>query len=230
MHSSIQSSIEPVRSRPKISKPARESKPEWLSLKEASEFLGVHFATLRSWADDGEMRAYRTPGGHRRFHLADLRHFLEQHALQPVDYTEAGLVKAAVDRTRLELQKVEHTPVQWHYALEEAAHDQRRERGRQLFALAIAFMLKPTQRPRLLEEGHKLGWEYGYEARIHKVGLVAAGRAVQFFRNQLVQAIRNEEQPELTDASDPQIHRLLDQFLDEVLYAVLDGYEQNPAG
>ena len=38
----------------------------WLTLKEACDFLGVHYTTLRSWADKGEISVFRTPGGHRR--------------------------------------------------------------------------------------------------------------------------------------------------------------------
>jgi hypothetical protein len=71
------------------------------------------------------------------------------------------------------------------------------------------------------------------EAGLSKVSLVATGRAVRFFRSQLVQAVRHEENPNLVDADDLRIQMLIDQFLDEVLYAVLEGYERaslNPAG
>jgi len=46
--------------------------PEWLSLDEAAKRLKVHPTTLREWADKGRIRAYRTPGGHRRFSEADV--------------------------------------------------------------------------------------------------------------------------------------------------------------
>jgi hypothetical protein len=58
------------------------------------------------------------------------------------------------------------------------------------------------------------------------VGLAATGRAVRFFRSQLIEAVRSEEQSGGMDADDVRIQWLIDQFLDEVLYAVLDGYEQ----
>src|SRR6266496_1212828 len=46
--------------------------PGWLTLHEASERLDVHPATLRQWADRGRVRAFRTPGGHRRFSAEDV--------------------------------------------------------------------------------------------------------------------------------------------------------------
>ena len=88
--------------------------------------------------------------------------------------------------------------------------------------------MKPTQRERILAEGHRLGEEYGREAYQNGVNLADSGRAVRFFRNQLVQAVRAEEAPELLNADDLRIQQQLDLFLDEVLYAVLKGYEQPP--
>lgn len=56
---------------PHPSLPAAAS-DEWLRLGPASRMLGVDPDTLRRWADDGRVRAYATPGGHRRFAQADL--------------------------------------------------------------------------------------------------------------------------------------------------------------
>jgi excisionase family DNA binding protein len=204
---------------------------QWLTLKDASEFLGVHFTTLRAWADGGEIRVFRTPGGHRRFSLADLRRFLDERATQGLVKSETALVEAAVGLVRRELESLPQEQANWNHPLsDEAANNSRRHRGRQLFTLAITYVMKPSQRPRLMEEGRKLGREYGREARQSNVGLAATGRAVRFFRSQLIQAVRSEEQSGGMDADDVRIQWLIDQFLDEVLYAVLDGYEQDDAG
>src|SRR2546430_9374328 len=53
--------------------------PTWLSLDEAAKRLSVHPATLREWADKGQIRTFRTPGGHRRFSEVDVAH-LGAHA------------------------------------------------------------------------------------------------------------------------------------------------------
>ena len=42
----------------------------WLTIREASSLIGVSVATLRRWCDAGEVRAFTTPGGHRRFERA----------------------------------------------------------------------------------------------------------------------------------------------------------------
>jgi excisionase family DNA binding protein len=199
--------------------------PRWLTLKEASDFLGVHFTTLRTWADKGEIPVFRTPGGHRRFSLDDLRRFLLQRSHVAVP-DEHGLVHSAVDRTRQELERNLPMAQDWRYPLQGEAEQARRQRGRQLFALAVSFVLKPAQSERLLDQGRELGREYGREAAAGGVGLAETGKAVQFFRSQLVAAVHHREGADAPDADDLRIQQQIDHFLNEVLYAVLDGYEQ----
>jgi len=43
-----------------------------LALGAASRLLGVHPDTLRRWSDEGRVRTYLTPGGHRRFDRGSL--------------------------------------------------------------------------------------------------------------------------------------------------------------
>ena len=50
----------------------------WLSVQEASAMLGVSPATLRRWSANGEVEAFTTPGGHRRFSLSTLKALLQQ--------------------------------------------------------------------------------------------------------------------------------------------------------
>lgn len=206
------------------------TKPQWLTLKEASDFLGVHFTTLRSWADKGEIQVFRTPGGHRRFSSADLRRFLDERVDRPDPADQNSVIENAIQRVHQEMARLSQGSTEvmpWYYALDDDATVIRRNRGQRLFALALSFVMKPTQRDRILGEGRRLGFEYGSEAHSNKVNLVESGRAVRFFRNQLVQAVRAEETPELLNADDIRIQQQIDLFLDEVLYAVLEGYEHS---
>lgn len=199
--------------------------PQWLTLSEASDFLGVHYTTLRTWADNGDIPVFRTPGGHRRFSAADLRRFLADRNASTALSDSGALVDVAVGRVRAQIQQQE---MAWLQTADEQTRDLRRERGRQLFGLAISFVMKPQQRDRILEDGRMLGWEYGREAALGGITLSATGRAVQFFRNQLSDVVRDSSDG--LDAEDLHIRQLLNQFLDEVLYAVLDGYEGTLAG
>ncbi|MCB0071228.1 MAG: helix-turn-helix domain-containing protein [Caldilineaceae bacterium] len=195
--------------------------PQWLTLSEASDFLGVHYTTLRSWADNGDIPVFRTPGGHRRFSVGDLRRFLADRNASTALANSGELLDVAVGRVREQIQQQGMT---WLHGGDEDVRDLRRERGRQLFGLAVSYVMKAQQRDRILEDGRMLGWEYGHEAALGGITLSTTGRAVQFFRNQLSEVVRDSS--EGLDEEDLQIRQLLNHFLDEVLYAVLDGYEK----
>lgn len=201
------------------------SQRQWLTLKDASDVLGVHFTTLRTWADNGEIQVFRTPGGHRRFSVTDLRRFLKERVERETGANQPSVVETAIQQVQAEMAKLPREELPWRYPLDDDAKVLRRNRGQQLFALALSYVMKPQQRDRILAEGHRLGEEYGREAYHNGVNLADTGRAVRFFRNQLVQAVRAEEAPELVNADDLRIQQHIDHFLDEVLYAVLRGYE-----
>jgi excisionase family DNA binding protein len=56
-------------------KNAGQNQEEIVSISEASHLLGVNEATLRQWTDEGKLKAFITPGGHRRYYRADLKKF-----------------------------------------------------------------------------------------------------------------------------------------------------------
>ena len=47
-------------------------KDKIFSISGAAEHLGVSALTLRKWVAQTKVRAFRTPGGHRRFRKSDL--------------------------------------------------------------------------------------------------------------------------------------------------------------
>ena len=205
---------------------ADPSAPQWLTLSEAADFLGIHFSTMRSWADKGEIRVFRTPGGHRRFSAADLRRFLEERAHGTDLANVEVIMESALVKVRAEMDKMPLDQAVWRANVSEQDRQSRRDRGRQLFALALSFILKPGQQVRLLEDGRHLGRDYGEDAARTGISLAETGRAVQFFRTQLLNAVRDGDERSPLDVEDVRIQRAIDQFLDEILYAVLDGYEQ----
>ena len=54
-----------------------------LSIKEASEFLGVSIDTLRRWERAGKITSFRTEGGHRRYEKKDLIKFKKDDSVEP---------------------------------------------------------------------------------------------------------------------------------------------------
>lgn len=200
----------------------------WMTLSEASNLLGVHPTTLRRWADQREVPCFRTPGGHRRFREEDLRAFLDarRRPVSPPAAPEA-LVQDLVQRTRRDMREGSVAREPWHAAFDEADRAARRQSGRRLLGLAIQYTLRATGRERILEEGRRIGRQYGQDAARRGLSLVDTSKAFLFFRETLIRATR----PGLLtrgqyDAEDVHIHRSVREFLDQVLFAMLEAYER----
>lgn len=216
------------RMKPKTRSTGRDSHERtWLTLGQAAEFLGVHPATLRRWADDGEVPCIRTPGGHRRFLEEGLHLFLSGQAEPAHDAPSAGLERSLVLDTRRQLRSPEAREMSWHKAFREEDLADRRASGRRLLGLAIQFTSRSTGREAILTQARSIGNAYGRDAFARGLSVVDLTKAFLFFRESLIRSAR----PGLSergryDAEDVHIHRSLRQFLDEVLFATMAGYEE----
>ena len=136
------------------------SNSEWVSLGEAAEIIGVHPATIRNWAERGELPCRRTPGGHRRFRRSDLEQWLETHrATRP---TEAQVVvQNALGRTRLEIGNREKlTQLGWYAHLDEEAREVMRRQGLQMMDALITYLAHPEDAGSL-HTALEIGTAYG---------------------------------------------------------------------
>jgi excisionase family DNA binding protein len=68
---------------------------DWLTLGQAARYLGVAQSTIRKWSDSGRVRAFKTPGRHRRYRRDDLDAFLERSV--PDSQTRSGPAVLIVD-------------------------------------------------------------------------------------------------------------------------------------
>ena len=50
-----------------------------VGISEACQILKVSETALRQWTDEGKIKAFVTPGGHRRYLVADLKKFMSPH-------------------------------------------------------------------------------------------------------------------------------------------------------
>jgi len=109
--------------------------PTWLSLDEAAKRLSVHPATLREWADKGQIRTFRTPGGHRRFSEVDVAD-LGAHAKPDLSL----LLHATVGQTRIATSDGRLSSESWYSRFDDVAKLRQRELGMQLVQLLVSFL------------------------------------------------------------------------------------------
>jgi excisionase family DNA binding protein len=203
-------------------------KSGWLSLTEASKLLGVHYTTLRRWADAGSIPCFRTPGGHRRFRAADLNAWLEGKGTTALVPQADALVHSAVGFARQEMAQQQIAGESWYLAFEpEEERLQMREAGRNLFGLAIKYVSRGGGHGAVLQDGRRTGDFYGRQCAERGVSLVDTVRAFFFFRQSLLRVTApGQSGSGRYDAEDARIHQQLGYFLDEVLFACLASYEE----
>jgi len=203
---------------------------QWLNLSSASTLLGVHPATLRQWADAGKVPSFRTPGGHRRFLLEDIRAFLVQasHNAPETDATsEEALLTTALDETRRDLRQSPPSEQSWYQKFDEAGMERQRVLGRALFEKSIRYLTLPDQREAMIAEGRALGDSYAQASLRYHITLMETVRAFQFFRQKLLRSIISRDAPaRLTEQEEAQLRTDFDTFFDEVLFGLIDTYEK----
>jgi len=66
-----------------------------LSTRQVATLLGVGEATVKRWADAGEIDCFRTPGGHRKFRLRDVTAFVQKR-----QYEAPGVIPVTAEVRR----------------------------------------------------------------------------------------------------------------------------------
>ena len=195
----------------------------WLTLGQACRMLGVDESTLRRWADNGQVRAFRTLGGHRRFAETDVRELLAGgHDGQR--YRELG--EMAVTRIRRQLHTRPAREASWYATVDETSRERLRPLGRRLAALAAEYLGRRSRRAELLETARSLGREYGQELATSHVPLGQAVEAFIFFRRSLDDATKQASQKHGLSAGDALTAcQQVIALADEVLVGLTEAYE-----
>jgi excisionase family DNA binding protein len=72
--------------------------PELFTASQVARFCHVDLKTIHNWADKGEIKHFRTPGRHLRFHRVDVVEFLRKYGYPVPGILRAGKPKVvAVD-------------------------------------------------------------------------------------------------------------------------------------
>jgi excisionase family DNA binding protein len=201
---------------------------EWLSLNEAAGLLNVHQATLRRWADNGDVPHMVTPGGHRRFLREDVLAFAEAHKVQGrTNSVPEAWATRAMEQARSELPA--QAGAHWMQAMDNAMRERHRAIGRKLMGLTLQYVSSEDDdnSAHLLHEARMVGHEYGAANMEAGVSLSDSMQAALFFRDRLLEA--SLELPETTRPRTSDQRKLLKRInalLSVVQLALAEVYEQ----
>jgi excisionase family DNA binding protein len=201
----------------------KETKRGLLSIGEACHMLGVSEVTLRQWTDEGKVKAFVTPGGHRRYPEAELRHLLGLHrrtrGLRELGDRLQGMVSEHRE-VALQYMRSAH----WYHRMDETARERLRERGRRLVGVLVQFVTRPATRKRAVDECRSIGAEYGEDLASLGLSLTDSLEAFILHRNPVSQAtteLLSSSVPlnRRALAAVPEIHRLIDETLLSLVHA-----------
>jgi excisionase family DNA binding protein len=202
----------------------------WLPLRLAADRLNVHPTTLRRWADNGDIPFLLTPGGHRRFAVADIEEFASsrsrRRALVPVEQVWA---EKAMRRTRRALASP--APEEWFAGMTDDHRAQHRQLGRQLMGLTLQYISSEEGNGHLLEQAREVGYAYGKLNLEVGLPLTDALQAAIYFRDELIEvALQLPGSTRIRPEDNLRLMRRINRLLNIVHLAVAEMYEEGRNG
>jgi excisionase family DNA binding protein len=198
---------------------------EWVSLRGAAEILGVHPATVRNWADKGDLPSRRTPGGHRRFRRADLQLYAETAGeLQPLEVQV--IIQNALGHTRMQVGDT--LPQQsWYEGLSETTRGELRTQGMQTLE-AIRKYLSTGAPHEGLGGAITSGKHYAALLTDQGLSLADAVRGFFYFSDFVINSILtwSEITPVRNTASEwGNLVRQVNTFINAILLSIIEYYQ-----
>jgi excisionase family DNA binding protein len=133
--------------------------PELLGISEASRFLGVSEAALRQWTDEGKIKAFVTPGGHRRYFRNELKKFFNA---RPKMLGVKDLVSEIEENVgHREIAGKSRSLAAWYKNLTPESQEHFADLGRRILGLIVKYIAEPSRREEtalfIQETGRNMG-------------------------------------------------------------------------
>jgi excisionase family DNA binding protein len=199
------------------------SESEWVSLRQAADMLGVHPATVRNWADKGDLPSRRTPGGHRRFRKNDLLQYAEtQGELQPLEVKY--IIQNALGETRMQVGTLNSEA--WYTAMSETTREEMRSQGRRVLEALRGYMAQGAPDVRLAE-AITLGKDYAQQLSQDGLTLPQAVRGFLYFSDFVINSILtwSEVTPPRNASEWANLLRQVNTFIHAMLLSIIEYYE-----
>jgi hypothetical protein len=198
-------------------------------MHEASSLVGVSQATLRRWSEAGDVEAFTTPGGHRRFTRASLARLLPHPGRPRRTLRQLGETPERVMRHYRRELAGSHAH-EWLPQLDDAGRAAFREPGRGILAGVLAYLDAPTAEAGEAELGSALAAvaTYGGLAAAYRLGITQTTAAFLHFRAPFLdelavisrrRRLETDEALALMTAATTTFDRLLPALLDRYLAA-----------
>jgi excisionase family DNA binding protein len=197
-----------------------------VSISEASQILGVSEVTLRQWTDEGKIKVFITPGGHRRYTRADLKRFMtsRQRVLGIKDIV-AELENAAP--LHREIARAYLNTTSRHIEFSQESRERLAELGRSILRLIVRYITEPSKREETVKQARDVGGNFG--ETLAKLGLPLTDSVEIFIlhRNPIMNAaIHLMGKREALNGRVVEAIPLVTHVMDEALVSLVAAYQQ----
>ncbi len=196
-----------------------------LTLRAAADRLNVHPATLRRWADNGDILVMVTPGGHRRFPVSEIERLAGEQELDDTsEVVGAHLVEVAMSRAREGIAA--HPNRAWIKEMNEGERAHMRAMGRHVMTLLEKFVATHENEADLIAEAESMGREYADSTQEVGMSLPDVLQAVTFFRDSILDAAVSLPEAQRMDGEGRRrLLRRINSFLNTILLAVATAFD-----
>jgi len=197
-----------------------------IGISEACRFLGVSETALRQWTDEGKIKAFVTPGGHRRYLTTDLKKFMSSSSRAiGIKELAAELKETASLHRDIGLEVFHETP--WSDRLTQESREILAELGRRLLSSLIKYITAPAEREITLNEVRDIGQSLGREVAQLGLSLTDAVEAFVKHRDPILKVAtdllkKREAYSGRVADSIPLVTRVLD----EAMISLVAAYQQ----
>lgn len=201
----------------------------FLGLGDAARLLGITPQTLRRWADRGQISSYTTPGGHRRFPRSAVAALVPAGRARRPMLAKLGVTERVARAYRRQAPAVRGAGAGWLSAVDAAAIDVFRERGRRMCECLLAHLDAegPEVAMATLHEAAGHAAEYGGTSARMGAGLSQAVQAFLRYRAPFVDelaAVARRRGLDTREATTLLVDA--ENAMDELLLAFVGGWQQ----
>jgi excisionase family DNA binding protein len=196
-----------------------------LTIGQARKLLGVSEVTLRHWTDEGKIKAFVTPGGHRRYVESELRSFI---AAQSRMFTTQNLIDEmeSEPRHKIQMARERMAVAPWYNSLDDAAKSKLRELGSAVYGLTVEYLTKKKGRDETMRSAREVGRQFGEYLADVGISLTDAIEAFIMHRSPLVQVASDIVKREgVLRGQAADAVPLVTQITDEVLLSLVEAYQ-----
>ncbi len=197
-----------------------------LTIKQAAERLNVHTATVRRWADNGDIASVRTPGGHRRFPVEAVDRLVSGRTA--VASTE-GVVPTPPQGIQVSSRDLKgHHDEPWMARMSENAKEESRLLGKRLMGLLMQYMAAENgDGEEVLEEGRVVGRIYAKSIIVNGITLQQALKATLFFKDHILEsAVMLPDVARQNPEANKRVFRRINEFLNAIQLVIAETYER----